>query len=133
MPSSRAKHFGSLRLLLASLVVVSHSEEAVYGNNSGKILMRIFGTRSFGHFAVDGFFLASGHLITKSFQNSRSTVDYVAKRPLRIYFAFIVAFIVDILIIVPCSGGYLRRISFFKSVKNLLFIERSMMPNAFPG
>jgi hypothetical protein len=52
----RTNKFGSIRLLLAFLVIVSHSSELVDGNRSREMLTRIFGTISLGEFAVNGVF-----------------------------------------------------------------------------
>ena len=75
----RNNNFGFLRLLFAILVIVSHSPEAIDGNRSREILTNIFGTISFGEFAVDGFFMISGYLIYKSYQNSTSFKNYIFK------------------------------------------------------
>ncbi len=84
-------NFGFLRLLFAILVILSHAPEAIDGNRNREILTNIFGTLSFGEFAVDGFFLISGYLIYKSFDNSSSIKSYFYKRILRIYPGFIAA------------------------------------------
>jgi len=49
------------------------------------MLFRIFGTITLGTIGVDGFFLISGYLITRSVEESRSFKEYIVKRVLRIY------------------------------------------------
>ena len=98
---NKNNNFGFLRLFLAILVIVSHSPEAIDGNRNRELLTNIFGTLSFGEFAVNGFFLISGYLIHKSYENSSSLKSYFYKRVLRIYPAFIVAHIFFMLCIVP--------------------------------
>lgn len=82
-------NFGVLRLILASLVIVSHSAEMIDGNRSRELLMQLGGIMTFGELAVDGFFIVSGYLVLQSFQNSASVYEYLVKRIRRIYPGFV--------------------------------------------
>lgn len=97
--------FGFLRLLFASLVIVSHVPEVVDADARRELLHMLTGTITFGRFAVWGFFIISGYLITGSLLNSRSIVSYFVKRSARIYPAFIVASLTCLVLVVPLSGG----------------------------
>ena len=99
-------NFGMLRLLFASLVILSHSPEQLDGNRSREILTSIFGTVNFGDLAVDGFFLISGYLITMSYYRLESIKNYFVRRALRIFPAFAIASLVSIFIFAPLSGGW---------------------------
>ena len=54
------------RLILAVLVIVSHSPELIDGNPDREFLKRCFGTLTTGQVAVHGFFFISGFLIVDS-------------------------------------------------------------------
>jgi peptidoglycan/LPS O-acetylase OafA/YrhL len=97
-------NFGLLRLSFAFLVIVSHSFELVDGNRLREPLTVLFGTLSFGELGVDGFFLVSGYLIAKSFEQSRTFGSFLWKRILRIYPGFIVAYLCSILIVAPLGA-----------------------------
>ena len=102
--NEKFNNFGVLRLVFAALVIISHSPELVDGNRSRELLTRLFGTLSFGEVAVDGFFLVSGYLITKSFAERPDWYSYVTKRVLRIFPGYTIAFWVCIIIIAPLAG-----------------------------
>lgn len=99
-------NFGFLRLLFASLVIVSHSAEILDQNRSRELLTQIFGTISFGELAVDAFFLISGYLILKSYLSSNTSKSYFSKRVVRIYPGFIVASLFCIFILIPVSNEF---------------------------
>lgn len=88
----------ALRLVLATLVIVSHSWPlGGYGEDPG------FGGQDLGDWAVAGFFVTSGFLIAGSRMNSRSFGDYLWRRFLRIYPAFVVVLLAVAFIFAPLS------------------------------
>ncbi len=94
----RRNSLNALRLLLATLVIVSHSWPiGGYGDDPG------IGDLSLGEWAVAGFFAISGYLITMSRVRSRSFGDYLWRRVLRIYPAFLVVLVVVAFAFAPLS------------------------------
>ena len=132
----RENNIGALRLLLATLVILSHCPQILDGNRSRELLTRIFGTMSFGEVAVDGFFIISGYLITKSYLSSSSPSDYLQKRILRIYPGFLASFWICVFAVAPLAG--VRR-SFFSAamlIKQLLLsllLQWPISRGAFQG
>jgi peptidoglycan/LPS O-acetylase OafA/YrhL len=94
-PAAHANWFDHLRLLLASLVVLSHSSELIDGDRHREVLVRVFGTCTFGEAAVIGFLILSGHLITKAWLRTPSPATYLKNRVLRIVPAYLVAFAIS--------------------------------------
>jgi peptidoglycan/LPS O-acetylase OafA/YrhL len=132
----RRNNLGLLRLIFAMCVLVSHSIELVDGNRSREPLTYIFGTLSLGELGVDGFFLVSGYLIAQSFENSASVLSYLWKRVLRIYPAFVVAFVISIVVVGPLSGAdmnALRGSGWIRQIVQMLFLGIPLLPNAFAG
>jgi peptidoglycan/LPS O-acetylase OafA/YrhL len=133
---SRNNNFGFLRLMLASLVIVSHSPQILDGNVSREILKRFFGTLSLGDAAVDGFFLISGYLVTKSFLRSDSITSYVEKRVLRIVPGFVVSFWICVLLVGPLVGasgpGFLTNI-LLQQLANCFTLQGPISMGVFPG
>ena len=131
----RENNFGFLRLLFATLVILSHSPEMVDGNRSREILTRLFGTLSFGEVGVDSFFLVSGYLITLSLVQSKSNLEYLLKRVLRIYPGYIAAFLFSLFIVGPLAGGTnadLRSMVLnSKLIEHLLLLDKPELKSAF--
>ncbi len=130
----RKNNFGLLRLSFAALVILAHSPELVDGNGSREILGRLFGTLSFGDVAVDGFFLVSGYLITLSLLRSKSNLEYLLKRVLRIYPGYVAAFLFSLLVIAPLAGGTiseLRSVLHFKLLVHLMLLDSPELKSAF--
>lgn len=97
-------NFNLLRFVLASLVIVAHAPELQDGNRSNEILTRIFGTISFGELSVDSFFVLSGYLIVKSWQERPDVATFLLSRILRIYPGFIIASLLCALVVGPIYG-----------------------------
>ncbi len=119
----RDNNFNFIRLVLASTVILSHSAELVDGNPHRELFHRIFPTIIGGGLAVCGFFLLSGFLIIQSWHRSARLGSFLKKRVLRIYPAFVVAFLISSFIFGPLGShsateyftnfhpkGFLRRL-----------------------
>ncbi len=129
----RENNFGFLRLAFATLVILSHSPALVDGGNSRELLVRVFGTMSLGEVAVDGFFLISGYLILQSMANSKSSLEYLIKRILRIYPGYLVAFAVSLCIGRMCGGAGIRPIQGIFDVGQALLLRTPTLDGAFRG
>jgi peptidoglycan/LPS O-acetylase OafA/YrhL len=105
-------NFDFLRLALSTLVVFSHSYPLATGSESAEPFNLV--TRhqvTGGHIAVDLFFIISGFLIAASYDRSRNLGDFLKKRVLRIYPAFIVAMLLELFVVLPASGGHMVAVS----------------------
>jgi peptidoglycan/LPS O-acetylase OafA/YrhL len=125
MNETHSNNFGALRLLFAVMVIFSHSG-ALISNNEFKI----FGHETFGSIAVDGFFLISGYLITKSWQSAPAPSTYVISRILRIYPGYVVAFLLC-MFLAPFVGG--SGTSVIQTIKSLILLEPPFAPGVFQG
>jgi peptidoglycan/LPS O-acetylase OafA/YrhL len=104
----QGNNFDFLRLFLAGLVLFSHSFQALYGTAGlyqREWVWRLTrGQATAGEIAVDGFFILSGFLITHSWLSSRGFFDYLRKRVLRIYPAYLLVAVVCLLVFGPLAA-----------------------------
>lgn len=137
-----SNNFNFLRLLLALLVLLSHSSELIDGDRHREILTRIFHTISFGELAVSSFFLISGYLIIKSWEHNPQIFIFLKKRILRIYPAFIIASIICAFIVGPLGASFtdyftqfniLHHINFLYYLKELFLLRIPDVPPIFVG
>lgn len=124
-------NFGFLRLFFAIFVIFSHSFELLDGDAKREPLFKMFGTVTLSGFGVYGFFLISGYLITKSFEETNNGIAYLLKRVLRIYPGFVAAYLFSIFVIGPMVGGHLD--NFGPHIVRLIFLGPPMMPGVFSG
>jgi peptidoglycan/LPS O-acetylase OafA/YrhL len=88
----RDNNFDALRLILASLVIFSHSYPLARGSNRNEPLARFTdGQKTAGEVAVESFFILSGFLVTASWFRGSGCIDFLRKRALRVYPGFLVA------------------------------------------
>lgn len=131
---SQANHFNLLRVVFASMVILSHAFELTDGNRGREPLTRLFGTISLGELAVDGFFILSGYLITKSWMTQPSWRDFLIKRIARIYPAFIVCSLVCGLLVAPLgstSSHYFEKLNVVGFLSGILTLQRPAIPDTF--
>lgn len=134
--TSHGNNFGLLRILFAAFVVVSHSQELLDGNRSREILTRFFGTLSLGEVGVDGFFVVSGYLITKSFVERPEVGSFLVKRVARIVPGYLLSFWLCALVLAPFVGADASVVSLHQLGNNLLhntFLLGPSVPGAFHG
>ena len=129
----------AIRLILAILVLFSHSFPAVTSSEESEPLSILTkGQTTFGHLAVDWFFVLSGYLITQSWERSRSALSFFNKRVFRIYPGFLVASAIGLWIIVPLvapsNGRQVFSLGILKTnLPRLLLLRRlDGLPEIFP-
>ena len=102
-------NFNVLRVVLALLVIFSHSYpvSGIVAGEPLELLSR--GQASFGSVAVDSFFMISGYLITQSWLRRRGFIDYLRKRMLRIYPGYAVVSFFCVFIVGPLAVSDTRK------------------------
>lgn len=132
----RENNFNLLRLVFAFLVIVSHGPELIDGNRSRELLTRLFGSYSFGEFAVNSFFILSGYLITASWMSAPVWRIYLKKRVLRIAPGFLAAVLISMLVLGPWgSSGFFDAFSpikFFAKLSVLIFDYPGFQGSHYP-
>lgn len=94
----RRNNFDPMRLTLALLVVIDHAIVMRTGDH------HTWGRSALGDFAVDGFFILSGLLITRSYLSLKSFPRFTWHRVLRIMPGFLVCLIVTAAVIAPLAA-----------------------------
>ncbi|MDO6416036.1 acyltransferase [Sphingomonas sp. BIUV-7] len=127
--------FGLARLLLAIAVVFSHTPEIIDGDRHREPLVYLFGTISLGDLAVDGFFLVSGYLITRSFLDHPKLGAFLLKRAARIYPAFTIATLISLAAGAPLAGARFFDItsSAGRLIARSVALQRPELPGVFAG
>ena len=92
--------FGVIRLAMALAVLVSHSYWFTTGSKLADPLVRFTG-HSIGEHAVQVFFFLSGILVAQSLLRSRSLLNFVVARALRIFPALVVCVLLTALVLGP--------------------------------
>jgi peptidoglycan/LPS O-acetylase OafA/YrhL len=132
----RDNAFGFMRLMFASFVIFSHTPTIYDGDYQNELLKNVFGAVTFGEIAVDGFFIISGFLITASFVNSRSLLDFLTKRVARIYPAFIICSALCVFLVAPAGGASLDAFNastIAKSFFLMVTLQPPVVDGAFAG
>ncbi len=98
----RRNSIAFLRWLFAAGVVFSHSYP-IGGFRAGNdpLVGWSHGQTSIGGVAVDGFFVLSGFLVTRSWYNTGSTVRFLWHRVLRVFPAYWVCLVVTAFVLAP--------------------------------
>ena len=125
--------FGIVRLVLAFLVVVSHTYPLVRGQGMPDPLLTLTHTTTFGELAVDFFFVISGYLVTQSLRRSASVTDYIRKRLRRIYPGFAVAVPMSVLLGLSCAGHWQLPKDIFKIIFSLITLGQPIVATSFGG
>ena len=136
-PANRDNNFDFLRFFAAAMVVFGHSY-GLAGQAHQEPLRLFSGSYDSADIAVHVFFVMSGFLIAASWLNSRSVLDFAAKRALRIMPALIVSVLFVVLVIGPLAtrlplGEYFRAPGTFAYLSNAALITEFRLPACSPA
>jgi peptidoglycan/LPS O-acetylase OafA/YrhL len=118
---ARRNSLNALRLLLAALVIVSHSWPLSGHNPEPE-----WGGANLGTWAVFGFFGISGFLITRSRLNGRPARDFYLARVLRIFPGFLVAIVVVAAVFAPLSQVFDANAA-WSPVSSVTYVLRNLL------
>jgi len=133
---SRNHQFDLLRIIFATLVLLSHAPEITDGNASRELFNRLTGApMTFGTVGVDGFFLLSGYLIVQSWLANPELLNFLRKRVLRIVPGYLVAVVLSTLAVGLLAPGVPH---FFGDldvhfVRSVALLSSPMTPPVFPS
>ncbi len=131
--------FTCLRLLLASLVIVSHAAELKENSRIHELFHALGSQLSGGEFAVEAFFVVSGYLILQSWCTQPRLGVFLSKRVLRIFPAFIAASLISTFLVGWLGGrpGYLSELlrpsGVTDIVARLVLLASPSTPPVFDG
>ncbi|MCC7369750.1 MAG: acyltransferase [Chloroflexi bacterium] len=138
----RRNHFLLLRLLLAVAVLYRHSFDLLAASHADLVLDLIPPRTHLGRIALCFFMVISGFLVTQSWVQSTGWRDFLTRRVLRIYPAFLVASIFSAFVAAPLGSrqplDYLERLDIGGVVANALLLGKLTIPpsfldNPYPG
>lgn len=137
-PDRNSFHF--IRLLLASLVILSHSYPLLLSGPTGELNFAGECLSEFSHkqmnwggFAVYSFMVVSGFLVTQSYLNSSSIFSYLLKRCLRIFPALCASLLIIVFLVGPCFSELDLQKYFFSDFRKgpLAFLFYNVTFNLF--
>lgn len=134
-PDPRANNFDFLRFFAASVVVFGHSFW-LSGRGVDEPLRRFTGSYDSADIAVHLFFVMSGYLIASSWLNSRSLIDFIGKRALRIFPALIVSVLAGVLVVGPLAtqlapADYWGSSETLRYLRNIALLTQFSLPGVF--
>ncbi|REC49993.1 acyltransferase family protein [Chryseobacterium pennipullorum] len=125
---SRSNNFDFLRLIFASLVVITHSYPLSGAAEADFLSQLTQGQMMFSSIGVHGFFIISGYLIFKSLLRCKGLADFYWKRVLRLFPALLIVLILTVLLapfVYESSLPYLKNNSIYTYIpKNLTLFFR---------
>jgi len=121
--NGRDNNFNLLRVFGSLVVMFSHSFALVTGSIDSEPLHQRLGIM-FGNLTLDMFFVTSGFLITRSYLDRRSILEYTYARVLRIYPALLLAIFLTVFVVGAMTTS-LPTGDYFSSIETWKYLLRN--------
>ncbi len=134
---ARANNYDFIRLVAATLVLVSHAFPLTTGDNDSEPLWWLTrGQAPLGSLAVGVFFFVSGLLVTQSYERSTGVLNFAWKRALRLFPGLVVVVLLTVFVLGPIMtslslGDYLSSLGTWDYLQNAVLRTRDHLPGVF--
>ena len=123
----KTNNLNAIQFFMSVLVIYSHAFSLGAATIDGEVIKWLTGTRySAGSLAVAVLFIVSGFLVSASYENSRSVIQYFKNRVFRIFPGLVAVVAACVFILGPCVTTLSTK-AYFESPETRIYLKNVLL------